>query len=167
MKHSYGIIDRRKILTYKPQLFLESDDLLVFPGKDFNKWHSDIKEYIDGLYQINSRNLQRGESINLRELNLAYGVLCNINNELENLFNPKRSQDYTYHYVSTLDEEYSKKQWYYGDRWRRIDRRVIPITPMLKYVNLMEILDQATMEFIKASKRRMKKQKKLSEINIK
>ena len=44
--------------------------------KDFNKWHSDVKEYIDGLYQINSRNMQKGKSINISELNLAFGMLC-------------------------------------------------------------------------------------------
>ena len=59
MRYSYGIMDRRKILLYSPHLFLSGDDLLVFPTKEFNKWHGDIKEYIDGLYQINSNNMEK------------------------------------------------------------------------------------------------------------
>lgn len=54
MRFSYGIMDRRKILLYKPQLFLKWDDILAFPSKDFHIWHGTIKEYIDGLNQIHS-----------------------------------------------------------------------------------------------------------------
>ena len=82
MRYSYGIMDRRKILLYKPHLFLSGDDLLVFPTKDFNKWHGDIKEYIDGLYQINSNNMDKTKSINITEFNLALGVLNNIRESL-------------------------------------------------------------------------------------
>jgi len=81
MRYSYGIMDRKKILLYNPQLFLKGGNILAFPSKDFYRWHGDIKEYIDGLYQINS--LDKSEPINTTELNLALGVLCNITEELE------------------------------------------------------------------------------------
>ena len=90
MRYSYGIMDRRKILLYEPQLFLSGDDILVFPTKDFHKWQGDIKEYIDGLYQINSRNMEKTKSINITEFNLAVGVLNNITEELEHLFDPNK-----------------------------------------------------------------------------
>ena len=86
MRYSYGIMDRRKILLYKPQLFLRRDDILVFPSDEYIKWHSDIKEYIDGLYQINSVNMDKDQSINISELNLALGVLNNITEEMEHTF---------------------------------------------------------------------------------
>lgn len=60
MRYSYGVVDRRKILLYNPQLFFKGKNILVFPSKEFHKWHGDIKEYIDGLYQINKL-----ESINI------------------------------------------------------------------------------------------------------
>ncbi len=60
MRYSYGIMDERKILLYNPELFLKGNDILIFPSKDFHKWHGDIKEYIDFLYQINSINLEKG-----------------------------------------------------------------------------------------------------------
>ena len=90
MRYSYGIMDRRKILLYEPYLFLSGDDLLVFPTKDFHKWHGDIKEYIDGLYQINSNNMDKTKSINITEFNLTLGVLNNITEVLEQLFDPKK-----------------------------------------------------------------------------
>jgi hypothetical protein len=52
MRYTYGIMDQKKILLYKPQLFLKDRDLLVFPSSDFQKWHNGIKEHTDGLYQI-------------------------------------------------------------------------------------------------------------------
>lgn len=63
MRYCYGIMDRRKILLYKPQLFLNSTDLLVFPCADFVKWHGDIKEYLDGLFQIDYREMRKGNQL--------------------------------------------------------------------------------------------------------
>ncbi len=149
MRHSYGIMDERKILTYKPQLFRKTDELLVFPWRDFNKWYSDIKEYIDGLYQINSKEIQhKGKSIGISDLNLAIGILSNITNELENLFDPLKVTDFTYHYISTLDDKYKKRRGYwYGRYMQKIDGKVITITPELKYRNMMEIVRHAEREF--------------------
>jgi len=58
MKYSYGIVDKREILSYKPQLFQRTDDLLIFPSNDFLNLQSSITEFIDGLYQINHKNRQ-------------------------------------------------------------------------------------------------------------
>ena len=102
MKYSYGIMDDHRIILYKPQLFIKAHDLLVFPSKDFHKWHGDFKVYIDGLYQINSINTEKVKSINITELNLATGLLSNITDELEHLFDAKRVSDFSYQYVSTL-----------------------------------------------------------------
>jgi hypothetical protein len=161
MRYSYGIMDERKILLYKPHLFLKGNDLLIFPSKDFHKWHGDIKEYIDGLYQINSINLEKGKSININELNLASGLLTNITDELEHLFNAKRVSDSSYQYVSTLDEEYTKRrrQWYTSDMMK-CDMRIPvkpSINPWIQHQNMMEIIDHATGEFIMARKKKSKK----------
>jgi hypothetical protein len=158
-------MDERKILLYKPHLFLKGNDLLIFPSKDFHKWHGDIKEYICGLYQINSINMEKWKSITISELNLAVGVLGNITDEIENLFDPKRVSDSSYQYISTIDEEYTKRrrQWYTSDM-RRCDMRIPvkpEITPWQKHHNMMEIIDHAARELTMA---RRKKQKKLTEI---
>jgi len=58
MRRSYGSFDRRKIIAYKPQLFQRSEDLLIFPSRDFHKWHNEIIEILDGIYQINSKNIE-------------------------------------------------------------------------------------------------------------
>lgn len=108
MRYSYGIMDRGKILLYKPQLFLRANDILAFPSKDFHSWHSSIKEYIDSLYQLNSLEVERGKSISISELDLAVAVLNNISEELENLFDVKKISNPSYQYVSTLDEKYKK-----------------------------------------------------------
>jgi hypothetical protein len=160
MRYSYGIIDRRKILLYKPHLFLSRNDLLVFPTKDFHKWKGDITEYIDGLYQINSMNRQKTESINLTEFNLAVGVLDNITEELEQLFDPNKISDFSYHYVSTLDEKYKKlKGNCYTNDMRRCDIK-IPVKPKitswLKYKNIMEIVDQVTQDITSEKKPKKK-----------
>ncbi len=136
---------QEKILLYNPQLFLKGGDILAFPSKDFHKWHGDIKEYIDGLYQINSR--EESEPINIVDLNLALGVLGNITEELENLFDSKTASDLSYHYISTLDEKYKKRGSGYTSDMRRCDMRVPVITPGLKYQNLMEVVKYAEMEF--------------------
>ena len=120
MRYSYGIMERRKIFLYKPQLFLKSKDLLVFPSTDFHKWCSDIKEYIDGLYQIDFREMEKGNSINITELNLAVGVLNNVTEELEHLFDSEKVSDSPYHYVSTLDNKYKRGQIFVHKRHAKV-----------------------------------------------
>ena len=150
MRYSYGIMDKRKILLYKPNLFLKGNDLLIFPSKDFQKWHGDIKEYIDGIYQINSINMEKGKSINISELNLAVGVLDNITDEIENLFNPERVSDSSYQYVSTLYEKYKKRRRnLYSSDMMKCDMRIPvkpDITPRIQHHNMMEIIDDAAKE---------------------
>jgi hypothetical protein len=152
MRYSYGIMDRRKIFLYKPQLFLKSKDLLVFPSTDFHKWHSDIKEYIDGLYQIDFREMEKGKSINITELNLAVGVLNNITEELEHLFDSEKVSDFSYHYVSTLDDKYKKQRSSYTSDMRRCDMRIPVINAEMKYKHIMEIVDEANRDFSRALK---------------
>ena len=153
-------MDRRKILLYESHLFLSGDDLLVFPTTDFHKWQGDIKEYIDGLYQINSQNMEKTKSININEFNLALGVLNNITEELEQLFDPNKTSDFSYHYVSTLNEEY--KKWRgtgYTSDMRRCDIKISvkpEITPRLKYQNMMEIVDQVARDFAGVQKSKKK-----------
>jgi hypothetical protein len=145
MRYSYGIMDRKKILLYNPQLFLKGGDILAFPSKDFHKWHGDIKEYIDGLYQINSR--EETEPINIVDLNLALGVLGNIKEELENLFDQGKVSDFSYQYISTMDAKYKKQKSSYTSDMRRCDMRVPVITPSLKYQHLLEVIRHAEREF--------------------
>ncbi len=149
MRFSYGIMDQGKILIYKPQLFRKTDDLIIFPGKDFHKWHSDLNEYIDGLYQINSQEiLYKGKAIQITDLDLAVGVLGNITSELENLFNPENNPDYNYQYVSMIDEKFkNRRTHWYGRYTSKIDRKIVTITNELKYKHMMEIVDYATNEF--------------------
>jgi hypothetical protein len=164
MKYSYGIMDDNRIILYTPQLFIKTNDLLVFPSKDFHKWHGDLKEYIDGLYQINSINMEKCKSINMDEFNLASGLLINITEELHHLFDPERTPDFSYQYVSTLDEEYTKRRgnWYTSDMMK-CDMRIHlkpAINPWVKEQNMMEIVDHAVRELTMV---RRKKQKKLTE----
>ncbi len=153
MRHTYGIVDGRKILLYKPQLFLKDKDLLVFSSKDFQKWHNDIKEYIDGLYQIDSGEMEKGNSISIAELNLAVGVLNIITEELEHFFDSKKMSDSPYHYLSTLDRKYKKRRSSYTSDMRRCDMLIPVITPEMKYKNLMEIVFEANMDFSRATKK--------------
>lgn len=146
MRYSYGIMDQRKILLYKPQLFLKSNDLLIFPSTEFQGWHASIKEFIDGLYQINSIDLDKNKSINITELNLTVGVLNNITEEFEKLFDPKKVSDFSYHYVSTLNEKYKKLRSPYSSDMRRCDIQIQPkieITPHLKQKHINEIIEEA------------------------
>jgi hypothetical protein len=144
MRHSYGTIDKRNILLYKPQLFHKTDDLLVFPSKDFQKWHSELMELLDGIYQIDSRNRDPAKYIENQDLNLTIGLLLNINEELENIFNPAQELDYSYQYISMVDDEYKKRQGNFYSRYiDKINRRVIKITPEMKYRHMMEILNYA------------------------
>jgi hypothetical protein len=154
MRYSYGIMDRRKIFLYKPQLFLKSKELLVFPSKDFHNWHSDIKEYVDGLYQIDFREMDKGKSINVTELNLAVGVLNKVTEELEHLFDSEKVSDFSYHYVSTLDDEYKQRSSYTSDM-RRCDMRIPVINEEIKYKHIMEIVDEANKDFSRANQEGM------------
>ena len=148
MRYSYGIMDRKKILLYSPQLFLNGDDILAFPSKDFYQWCGYIKEYIDGLYQINSPD--KSEPIHITELNLALGVLDNITAELEKLFDSEKASDSSYQYISTLNEKYKKQGTSYTSDMRRCDVRIPVITPSLKYQNMMEVVRFAEREFERA-----------------
>ena len=144
MRYSYGIIDQGRVLIYKPQLFRKTDDILVFPSKELEKWHSEITEYLDGIYQINAKNMEQGKFVDLDDLNLAMGLLFNFNEELENIFNPDRKMDFSYHYVSMVDDNYKKyRPNYYSRYMYKIERRMIKITPRVKHVHMMEILDYA------------------------
>jgi len=153
MRYTYGIADRRKILLYKPQLFLKDNDLLVFSSSDFQKWHSDIKEYIDGLYQIDSWEMEKGNSITITELNLAVAVLNNITEELEHLFDSKKTSDSPYHYLSILDKKYKRQRSSYTSDMRRCDMRIPVITEEMKYKNLMEIVYEANKDFARAKQK--------------
>jgi hypothetical protein len=158
MRYSYGIMDQRKILLYQPQLFLKNRDLLVFPGADFRMWHGDIKEYLDGLFQIDYQEMGKKEPVNLSELNLALGVLNHITLEFESLFDRENASLLPYHYLSTLDEKYKKKRSPYTSDMQRVDLQVPVINPELKYRHLMEIVEEAYQEFTRALKeKRMKK----------
>jgi len=145
MRYSYGIMERRRILLYQPQLFLKSNDLLVFSSAEFHRWYSDIKEHIDGLYQIDS--MEKGKSINTVELNLAVGVLNNITVELERLFDSENVIDSSYHYVSALDDKYKKQRSSYTSDMRRCDLRIPVINEKMKYEHRMEIVDEANRDF--------------------
>ncbi|WJI10430.1 hypothetical protein FGU46_10185 [Methanobacterium sp. CWC-01] len=158
MRYSYGIMDQRRILLYQPQLFLKSKDLLVFPSADFHKWHGDIKEYLDGLYQLDFREVGKGKPVNMTDLNLALGVVNNITEELENLFDRENVPDFSYHYLSTLDKKYKKGRSAYTSDMQRVDLQVPVINPELKYKHLMEIVEEANQAFTRAlEEKRMKK----------
>ena len=144
MRYSYGIMDENEILLYKPQIFLESKDLLFFPSTDFHKWYGSIKEYIDSLYQIDSLEMEKGKSINITELNLAMGVLSSITEEFEHVFDSEKVPDF--HYISTLEEEYKKQKSFYTSDMKRCDTKIPMITREMKHEHLMEIIDEATKE---------------------
>lgn len=146
MRYSYGIMDRGKIRLYHPQLFRREDEILILPSKDFHKWHGDLKEYIDGLYQINSQSMDKS----LEELNLALGVIINIVEKLEHIFDEGIVTD-SYHYVSAIDENLKKRRDnFYSSDMRRCDLRIPvkpEITPALKNHNMMEIVEYANWKF--------------------
>jgi len=140
MRHSYGTVDRRNILLYKPQLFHRTDDLLIFPSRDLQKWHSEILEYIDGLFQINAQT----NTITTEDINLAFGLLTEIDSELARLFDSKKQMDFSYQYVSQMDPKYKKRDsQLYGRDMYHVDRKVLRITPQIKHQHQMEILEYA------------------------
>jgi len=140
MRHSYGTVDRRNILLYKPQLFHRTDDLLIFPSRDLQKWHSEILEYIDGLFQINAQT----DTITIEDIKLAFGLLTEIDSELARLFDSKKQMDFSYQYVSQMDPKYKKRDsQLYGRDMYHVDRKVLRITPQVKHQHQMEILKYA------------------------
>lgn len=144
MRYSYGIMGQKNILAYQPHLFHKTSDLLVFPGKDFQKWHSVLVEYLDGIYQINAQAQKKGESITITDFNLAIAMVTGINQELEDLFNTQKEADLPYFYVSTMENSYKNvKTNFYGRYKYKIDRKVVHITPELKYQHILEIVDYA------------------------
>lgn len=153
MRYTYGILDEKKILMYKPQLFLKDRDLLFFPSSDFHKWHNDIKEYLDALYQIDSLEIANGNSINLNELNLAMGVVNDIKLELEQIFDSNKISNFSYHYLSILDKRYKRLRSSYTSDMRRCDMIIPVITRQVKYDHLREILFEAENNFQKSRKR--------------
>lgn len=154
MRYSYGIMDRKKIILYKPQLFLKTNDILAFPSKDFKIWHGSIREYIDSLYQINTRKKEKDKSINITELKLALGVINNLTEELENLFNSEITTDFSYQYISRFDKKYKLRKSPYSNDMRRCDIQIPvkpEITPWLKQQHQIEIIKYAERQFERAS----------------
>ncbi|MFA0834570.1 MAG: hypothetical protein ACC609_11250 [Methanobacterium formicicum] len=140
MRRSFGIVDRKKILAYKPQLFQRTEDLLVFPARDFHQWHSEITEYIDGLFQIKAQS----DPIKLEDVKLAFGLLSEIESKQASLFDSKQALDFSYRYVSQIDPKFKMRDpQLYGRDMYHIDRKVLKITPQLKYQHQMEILKYA------------------------
>lgn len=158
MRYSYGIMDQENILIYKPQLFQKTDDLLIFPTKDHKKWHSDITEYIDALFQLNAQN----NSVDIDNLNLALGILFNIDLEMQSIFEVDKKMDYSYYYVSMVDEKNKKRETgLYGRDMYHIDRKVLKITPQLKHKHQMEIVDYAHRLWAKERQINFKMQKRI------
>ena len=161
MRYSYGILDRKRILLYKPQLFLGNDDVLIFPTKDFHKWHGDIKEYLDGLYQIQLRSGQfkKPLSLDINDFNLATAILNNITVELEDLFDSENLSNLSYHYVSTLDAKYKKMVGNsYTTDMKRCDTKILlkpTVTPWMKEKHVLELVDEVSRE-IRAKQRSIK-----------
>lgn len=82
--------------------------------------------------------------VDIGDLNLTIGLLNNINEQLENIFNPAQELDHSYQYISMVDAEYKKRQGnFYGRYLDKINRQVITITPEMKWRHMMEILDEA------------------------
>jgi len=155
MRRTYGIMDERIVLLYKPQLFLKNKDLLIFSTADFQKWHDDIKEYIDALYQIDCWEMEKGNSIGITELKMAMGLVNNIAEEVEHLFDPEKSPDSPEHYISTLDRKYKRQRSKITSDMRRIDIRIPAVTMEIKHKNMMEIVYEAGRDF-QMPKRRKK-----------
>lgn len=144
MRYSYGILDRKRVLAYRPQLFRRTDDLLAFPSKEFARWYSGINEIMDGIYQINAIKIEKGKLLDVSDLNLVMGLLVNINEEMEGLFDQDKKVDFSYYYISTMDDEFKKRQSnFYGRYMHKIDRKMIEITPQMRYKHMMEIVDYA------------------------
>ncbi|MTK64537.1 MAG: hypothetical protein F8N15_08455 [Methanobacterium sp.] len=158
MRYSYGILDRKMILLYQPQLFLKNNDILIFPTREFHKWHGDIKEYLDGLYQIQLRSgkYKKPLSLDMNDFNLATAVLNNITNEVNDLFDEDNMLNLSYHYVSTLDDKYKKMVGNsYTTDMKRCDTKILlkpRITPWMKEKHVLELVDEVSQEVAEIKK---------------
>lgn len=151
-------MDQKRILIYKPQLFQKTDDLIIFPTKDYRKWHSEITEYVDALFQLNAEN----DSVDIDNLNLALGILFNIDLEMQSIFEVSKKIDYSYYYVSQMDEKYKKREpGLYGRYMYHIDRKVLKVTPQLKHKHRMEIVEYAHRLWAKNDKSTLKVKKRI------
>lgn len=154
MRYSYGMLDRRRILLYKPQLFLGGDDVLVFPAREFNKWHGDVKEYLDGLYQIQRRSgkVEKPLPLDMNEFNLAFAVLNSITEELEQLFDSDNPTSLSYHYISNLDDSYKKMIGNsYTTDMKRCDTKIHlkpRITPWMMEKHILEMVDEVSRDVV-------------------
>ncbi len=153
MRYTYGIMDQRKILLYKPQLFLKDKELLVFSNSEFLKWHNNIREYLDALYQIDSLEMEKGNSINMKELDLAIAVINNVRLDFEHLFDPNNISISPYQYVSILDKKYKRRRSSYTSDMRRCDVQIPVITHGTRYKHLMEIINEANNDFSNAKQK--------------
>ncbi|KAF5046651.1 hypothetical protein DSECCO2_468620 [anaerobic digester metagenome] len=112
----------------------------MFPARDFHQWHSEITEYVDGLFQIKAQS----DPIKIEDVKLAFGLLTEIDGKQTSLFDGKQAFDFSYHYVSQIDPKYKKRDpQLYGREMYHIDRKVLKITPQVKYQHQMEILKYA------------------------
>lgn len=94
------------------------------------------------------KNMQNGKFVNITDFNLTNGVLNNINDELENLFNQDESIDFNFNYVSMMDKKYKKRRTnLYGKYMQKIDRKVFTVTPQMKYRHMIEIVDESYRNF--------------------
>jgi hypothetical protein len=158
MRYSYGILDQKQILLYQPQLFLRNNDVLIFPTREFHKWHGDIKEYLDGLYQIQLRSgtVKKPLSLDMNDFNLANAVLNNITDEVKDIFDEDNILNLSHHYVSTMDEKYKKMVGNnYTTDMKRCDTKILlkpRITLELKEKHMMEIVDQVSSDVVKIKK---------------
>ncbi|ADZ09805.1 hypothetical protein Metbo_1578 [Methanobacterium lacus] len=158
MRYSYGILDQKQILLYHPQLFLRNNDVLIFPTREFHKWHGDIKEYLDGLYQIQLRSgtVKKPLSLDMNDFNLANAVLNNITDEVKDIFDENNILNLSHHYVSTLDEKYKKMVGNnYTTDMKRCDTKILlkpRITPWMKEKHVLEIVDQVSSDVVKIKK---------------
>jgi len=145
MRYSYGIVNHMKIITYRPEIFKRTDDLLVFSEKDFNKWYSDIKEYLDGLYQINSKIVDGEKYVDITDLELAIAIIHNITDELDHIFDTERTQNFPYYYVSKIDKKYKNHcRNLYGRSMQKIDT-ITAVKPIINYRikqgHIMELIE--------------------------
>ncbi len=82
--------------------------------------------------------------MDVSDLNLVMALLVNINEAMEGLFDQDKGVDFSYYYISTMDDEFKKRQSnFYGRYMHKIDRKMIEITPQLRYKHMMEIVDYA------------------------
>lgn len=52
----------------------------------------------------------KGRLVDVEDVKLVQGLVVNINEELENIFNPDGKMNFTYNYVSVMDDEYKNPE---------------------------------------------------------